>query len=308
MRPQPLESGERRTPWESSQELHFYLSGRTPFFASRDDQRFSWCLYVPSGRNEEQGTWPLAIVVHGTERSAEGYRDAFAEFGETHGCIIMAPLFPCGIEEPLELHNYKWLEYKGLRFDLILLKMIDEVSELYSVKRDRFLLHGFSGGGHFVHRFLYLHPDRVLGASIGAPGVVTLLDQERDWWVGVRDVKDRFGRELCLASMKDVAVQMVIGSEDKETWEIALSPKDARWMEGANDAGRTRIERLDSLRRSFETAGVSVRYDVIPGVAHDGFAVLEPVRDFFGSVLVANGLSATAKPTSERQGPSSSKN
>lgn len=62
------------------------------------------------------------------------------------------------------------------QFDHVLLAMVDEIAPL-PLAAGRFLMHGFSGGGHFAHRFFSLHPRRLLGASIGAPGMVTLLDR-----------------------------------------------------------------------------------------------------------------------------------
>ena len=43
---------------------------------------------------------------------------------------------------------------------------------------------GFSGGAQFAHRFLYIHPGRLRAVSLGAPGLVTMLDETRAWWVG----------------------------------------------------------------------------------------------------------------------------
>lgn len=263
----------------------YYQLGHTSVFAARADQRIAWCAYVPRDYATSSRRYPLAVVVHGTERRAESYRDRFAEFGERHGCVVLAPLFPAGIEEPGEVNNYKWLEYRGIRFDRLLLALVDEIAELYRIDADRFLMHGFSGGGHFVHRFLYLHPERLLGASIGAPGVVTLLDTELDWWVGVRDVAARFGRAVDLERVREVPVQTVIGSDDDETWEITLRPGDGLWMPGSERAGRTRLDRIAALGDSLARHGVSVRRDVVPGVGHDGFAILEPVRAFFADVL-----------------------
>jgi len=56
-------------------------------------------------------------------------------------------------------------------------------------------------------------------------------------------------------------------------------------MPGVNDAGRTRIDRLNALRASLEHVGVSVRHDVVAGVAHHGYSLLGPVREFFAEVL-----------------------
>ena len=40
-----------------------------------------------------------------------------------------------------------------MRFDLLLLAMVDEVERKYGIDARRFCLFGFSGGGQFVHRF-----------------------------------------------------------------------------------------------------------------------------------------------------------
>src|SRR5690606_11414665 len=97
--------------------LSFYDFGPTPFFASQYDQRFSYCLYVPQDYSETDGRqYDLAVIVHGTGRTAAQYRDRFADFAEKHGCIILAPLFPVGIVEPGELANYKRIEFHGIRY------------------------------------------------------------------------------------------------------------------------------------------------------------------------------------------------
>jgi pimeloyl-ACP methyl ester carboxylesterase len=266
--------------------LTIYDVGRTTFYACQLDQRFSYCLYVPGNYAENAAkVYGLAVTVHGTGRNAAGYRDSLADFADAHDCIVLAPLFPAGIIQPDELSNYKLLEFHGIRFDLVLLSMIDEVAAKYRVDTNRFLLYGFSGGGHFTHRFFYLHPERLLGISIGAPGVVTLLDTTRDWWVGVRDLTSRFAKPLDLNAMRRVAVHMVIGDRDTETWEITIKPHHKWWMPDANIAGATRIDRLHALRRSYEDHGIEVRLDMVPGAAHEPDKMMGPVRAFFAATL-----------------------
>ncbi|MBA2450366.1 MAG: alpha/beta hydrolase [Chloroflexi bacterium] len=276
------------TRTRGAKRLSSYELGRTPFFAARCDQRFSYCLYVPDNYDPAgTATYPLAVIVHGTRRTAQRYRDKFAAFGRAHDCIVLAPLFPCGIIEPGELNNYKHIKFYDIRFDLLLLAMIDEVAERYRVHAERFLLHGFSGGGQFAHRFFYLHPARLMGVSIGAPGTVTLLDPDRDWWCGIRDIEQQFDRSLDYDRLREVPVQTVIGANDTETWQITIRRESRLWMEGANDAGRTRRERLEALATSFERAGLRVRHDVVPGVGHNGLKVLEPVKAFFAETLAS---------------------
>ncbi len=267
-------------------KLSFYDFGATTFFASQFDQRFSYCLFVPEDYDEDgTETHELIVIVHGTGRTAAQYRDYFANFARERRCIVLAPLFPAGIVVQGDLANYKRIEFHGIRFDHILLSMIDEVAAKYRLKSSRAIMYGFSGGGQFCQRFFMLHPHRLKAVSIGAPGVVTLLDPDYDWWVGVRDVETRFGCHIDLEAMKAVTVHTVIGEEDTATWEIAIPRGSAFWMEGADLQGDCRIDRIEALAKSFEMQGIAVRRDRVPGVAHEPFKVLEPVEAFFADVL-----------------------
>jgi predicted peptidase len=267
--------------------LSVYERGETTLFASRSDQRFSYCMYVPKAYEEDDSAYPLVIPVHGSGRGAQSFRSKFIDFAEANQCIILAPLFPCGIIEPREMDNYKFIKFHDIRYDLVLLDMVDEIAERYRVSPDRFLIHGFSGGAQFVHRFLYLHPKRLAAASIAAPGRVTLLDETLPWWMGTRDFSREFGAQPDVDALRQVAVQMIVGAEDTETWEITMTEASPKWMPGANDSGATRIDRLMSLRDSFVRHGISVQFDLVPGVGHEGVApaLLGRVKDFLAGVI-----------------------
>lgn len=269
----------------------YYYTGRTTQFACQADQRFSYCMYVPTSYAERTGPFPLVVLQHGTGRRGPQYRDNFADFAEAHSCVVLAPLFPAGIDDPGDIHNFKFIKYHDIRFDLILLAMVDEVAGILDVDAGRFLLHGFSGGGQFAHRFFYLHPDRLAGVSIGAPGRLTLIDRDKPWWTGWNGMEEALGATPKPEFFTQVPVQMVVGGNDVETWEIN-NPGASNWMAGVAETGNTRIERLTTLRRNFEDHGIAVRFDIVPGVAHEPMKVLAPVKDFFASIL-----------TSERHAP-----
>jgi poly(3-hydroxybutyrate) depolymerase len=259
----------------------------TAQFACTVDERFSFCLYVPDGYDERsQQQWPLVVAVHGTLRESQLMRDRFARFATAHSAIVLSPLFPAGIGDPLDVNNYKLIEYRGIRFDRILLSMIEQIAALYRLEFQRVLMYGFSGGGQFVHRFLYLHPHRLRAVSIGAPGLVTLLDPAKRWWVGTGGLHAALGVEPDLEAMRQVKVQMIIGAEDSET-EVTVEPSSRLYMPGVNDAGTTRIERLRSLAASFAKHGIPVRFDLVPDVGHEygQEILLTHVYDFFGDVL-----------------------
>ena len=257
--------------------VEYYHSGPTAFFASQRDQRFSYCLYVPGAHRTATTPLPLTVVVHGTQRMAERYRDAYRGFAEQHQTVVLAPLFPAGIGEPGDLNGFKRLSFHGVRFDKVLLDIVDEVAQRYRVDAAKFALHGFSGGGQYAHRFAYLHAARLSAVSIGAPGRITRIDPDVPWWLGTADLRERFGQDLDLEALRTVPVQMVVGAEDTETWEIEEPGLDA--------GGDTRVARLTSLRDNFEAYGIDVRFDLVPGIGHRGLQLQEVVQQFFGEVL-----------------------
>lgn len=225
------------------------------------------------------------IIIHGSRRTAEGYRDAFTEFADLYNCIVLAPLFPVGILDVDDQHSYKYIRHPGLNYDDVLFHMISDVRKQFSRLRPKFLLHGFSGGGQFAHRYFYLNPEDLLAVSIGAPGTVTLLNKDRNWWPGIQNFEQIFGKRPNFDAMKKVGVQLVIGSEDIEIWDVLVKDTSPTWAKGANDSGENRRERLNALRKSLESHGICVQLNIIENVNHDGMAVLDEVRYYFGNVL-----------------------
>jgi poly(3-hydroxybutyrate) depolymerase len=262
-----------------------YDLGPTPVIACKADPRFSYCLYVPKNLGKSAQPPELVVAMHGTGRGFTGYRDAFQDFGRWNNCIVLAPLFPIGVLGDDNRDGFKYMREGAIRYDHVLLAMVAEVEARYGVSFPRFGLFGYSGGGHFAHRFLMLQPQKLWACSIGAPGSVTLLDPTRDWWVGTRNMVELFGAAPDVAAMKQVAVQMIVGAADLETWEITHKPGGRNWMPDANHAGATRPERLASLKASFEEAGIGVRFDLVPNMAHDGLRAVPRVEDFFAEHL-----------------------
>lgn len=278
------------THHEKSKGLkRLYLRGETTIFASRFDPRFPYALFVPhrfDSMPADEVT--LLVSVHGTGRMQSLYRDLFAEFTEYHNCIVIAPLFPVGVRGDGNLHGYKYIEEGDIRYDQVILAIVDEVAETFRVSGEKVLMFGFSGGAHFTHRFTILHPERIKAASIGAPGSVTLLDRTRPWWVGIGDVEQRFGVTVDMTAFESLPIHMAVGSADNETWEITHNPGDPYYMRGANDAGRTRIDRLNTLADTFRSAGACVRFDTVVGKMHDVVPVARHSRAFFHDVLAGN--------------------
>ncbi|AJY75392.1 hypothetical protein [Paenibacillus beijingensis] len=272
-------------PLQQRQRLE---KGATTLYASQFDQRFSYCAYVPKSFDAEHPQHGrLIVLIHGTDRNAQIYRDAFSDLAEQTGAMVLAPLFPAGIIEAGELNAYKFVRFHDIRFDHVLLSMIDEFSSKYGVAFERFLLFGFSGGAQFVHRFYYLHPQLLEGVSIASPGNVTLLDDTRDWFVGTRGFEEQFGSKLDLERLREVPVQLVIGSLDCEIQKTGK--ENPFWQEGVEVAGDSRLARIRTLRDNMIRNGIRVRYDEVEDAAHEGKKLFPVVQSFFGEILAEAG-------------------
>ncbi|KAJ7460782.1 poly hydrolase [Mycena latifolia] len=251
------------------------LTGKTPFFACAEDQRFSFGLYVPTCHTFEGPRLPLLVVVHGTRRQTGGYINHLKDFSEQHRVVVMCPLFPAGIIDLFDVHNYKGLLYHDIRFDLILLSMIAQAAGTWRIDANKFFLHGFSGGGQFAHRFLYLHPTRLRGVSVGAPGSITRPTTAQAWPTGLGDAASVFGIEPDFAQITRVPVQLLVGEKDTDTSMIARDEV----------AGRTRLERARFLHSAFADRGVASVLDIVPGVAHDGMKCLPAVEAWLAPLI-----------------------
>ena len=266
----------------------YQLRGRG-LTACQADQRFSYALFCPPALLEAPERHPapdLIVSVHGSGRKVHAGLDAFADLAARRGAVVLAPLFPIGIDDPHDADAYKYIGDDGLRYDLLLLEMIAEAGDVLGCRFNRIVMFGFSGGGQFTHRFLLLHPHRLAGASIGAPGKVTLPADARPWWIGTGDTASRFGSALDPSALRSVAIQLIVGAEDTDTEEIALWPGDARWRPGADDAGVTRVDRLRTLHAAFERIGADATLDILPGVGHASAGpIVNRVCEFFDGVL-----------------------
>jgi len=301
-----------------------FLVGKVPFRVSRSHPSALYTLYIPphaynpdpSRRNNESNSesnadqnpvynlprLPLMIDVHGTGRNAGSCRDRLIDFADTHHVAILAPLFPASIEGPADLDSYKLLRSTMLASDLVLLDILDEIKAIWpGIATDKVFLLGFSGGGQFALRFLYVHPERLWSVSIGAPGRVTFLDGRQDWPDGVKDFEAVFGPGATTGAEKIKAIkaiQLVVGSEDNvihgggEFWkwmgqlktQLTKDESGRQSLQGPKSQYQTiregRLDTLTKLRDSWAAEGIPARFDVVPGVGHETNKVLPAMLEF----------------------------
>ncbi|KAF5388785.1 hypothetical protein D9757_005676 [Collybiopsis confluens] len=257
------------------------------------DPRFSFSIYIPDSAKTRL---PLVVVVHGISREVDGYMEGMRSLCEQHACALLCPLFPEGVPNPKHKNSYKELYSSKTRFDTILLSIIDQAAQSWELYTEQFYLHGFSGGGQFVHRFMYLHPDRLAAVSIGAPGRLTAPDLQSPWPEGIADVQQVFALpEIQFDKMASIPVQFVIGERDVKTSMIE-GMKDPTKFE--MEAGQTRMERIRWLKAAWETVGIASELTVVSGAGHDGLKCLSAVTEWLGQKLSDSRRSGIFLPSS----------
>lgn len=297
------------------------LVGHIPQTALRSDPRLSYALYVPpthynpnpkANRRPEGGSLPLLpllVTIHGTKRDISPIHKALVPFAEATPCAVLAPLFPACLDHPLDLDSYKGLRSRTLRSDLALLGMLDEVGHRWpGIDTSRVYLMGFSGGGQFAHRFLYLYPERLVAVSVGAPGSTTLLDPAQKWPAGIADVEDLFGRSVDKELIRRVAIHLVVGGADvdihgsEEFWEWLIQSGliPGRTQKDVRDGGkaaavRNRLGTIRQLQTRWKEDGIEAQLDIVPGAAHESAKVQGHVLQFMESLMRQSRIPLSAR-------------
>lgn len=251
-------------------------------FSLRSDPRFIWSMYVPESFSADPAGHSLAVAVHSSYRDQSAMREGFLEFARFNRFVILAPMFPVSVLGDGNVDGYKYIAEGDIRYDRVLLDMVAEIGTVLQRDFSKFMLFGFSGGGHFVHRFLYLHPERLDAVAIGSPGGITLIDDSRDFWLGTRNIEALFGTTFDLAAIRRVKVQLLIGANDVEPFPFP--PKMDALLAYRASLGRNRLEVNEALFGNYRASGLDVRRVVIPNCAHDVRPMIPAAQDFFLTV------------------------
>lgn len=270
-----------------------FLVGHVPLKALNSDPRVSYALYIPPARYNATTRLPLLVWIHGTLRKWTAlFEEELTSFADTTPCAVLAPLFPAGLDGPKDLDSYKTLSSASLRSDLAFLSILDEVSQRWpNIDTNKIFLTGFSGGGQFVHRFLYLYPERLVAVSIGAPGRVTMLDEDRKWPAGVADVQKLFARSINKQQIQQVAIQLVVGSADdkihgdKEFWAWLqhVKGREEEQSHGTLSAmSQGRLRTLHDLQASWERDGIDSQLTIVEGMSHEAGRARNHMLEYLG--------------------------
>lgn len=182
------------------------------------------------------------------------------------------------------------------RLDLQLIAMVDHARGQLAGEgirvEPKILIQGFSASGMFCNRFVALHPDRVLAATIDSPGGWPLVPsarytgEELPYPAGVSDLEPLVGRQFDATEFLRVPQLYYMGSLDdndsldlRDGWDEAPAKQLDRLF---GDNPQSRWPRAEAI---FRDSGSRATFLLVEGVGHDRKKLQGLSTDFFRSVL-----------------------
>ena len=244
---------------------HTAHNEKSPFGRSDAIVGFRTCQAMPDAQyfyarpSRPTQDAPVLVSVHGISRNAREHVRTFAQYCNSLGWVVVAPLFPAD-----RFPKYQQLDFARKhdysRPEPALNAILDEITKLTGANTERIYMFGFSGGGQFVHRYAMVNPHRVIAAALGAPGWYTFPDPGAPFPRGLHINARETGFRLEEKSMFGVPAAVFVGTQDIDRDKtLNTSPKiDAQ-------QGRTRLERgrrwVAAMRATAQSHGLDTCYD-----------------------------------------------
>jgi len=219
--------------------------------------------YVPQ---QTQRHGRVMISVHGISRNAEQHLAGFAPLAETHGVVMLAPLFP---QQDFPYYQRLGTSMTESRADLAFDRVLQDAAEWLGINPFPLRMFGFSGGGQFTHRYALFYPKRMERMALAAPGWYTFPDPEQRYPLGLRPSENWPKLKFSLLKYFRIETLVLIGAEDDlRTDDLNRS----RRIDAAQ--GLTRVERgerwvnaMKSLARAFHVPS-RIRLASVPNANH----------------------------------------
>lgn len=215
----------------------------------------------------------VLIVMHGTKRDADSYRDSWEKYAQNENLLVLVPEFSDrNFPESISYNLAGMIDGNGnttkkdqWAFSLID-KLFEEVKKDLEFDSERFYLYGHSAGAQFVHRYVMFHPSDKLGLAIAAnSGWYSFPKGENEFPYTIGNHVKSFD----LRSAFSTNLTILLGSEDTDP-----NHKYLRKSKGAMLQGAHRLERGQNYYRSAKEVCKANGYNfnwnlkVVSGVAH----------------------------------------
>ncbi len=111
--------------------------------------------------------------------------------------------------------------------------------------------------------------------SVGAPSSITRLDPALPWPSGIADVAEKFGVAHPLGTPLPLRPPLPV--------HVTVGELDTRPLR--RPPGATRLGQALALHQHLLERGVPTTLEVVPGLAHNGFALLPAATRFLSTLL-----------------------
>lgn len=221
-------------------------------------------LYLP---RQPAGRGKVLVSVHGVSRNALEHIELLRAFADRHGVVLVAPLFT-----PETFRDYQRLGRKGrgLRADLALIRLLNEIGLETGLDTSKVDMFGFSGGAQFAHRFSYAHSQRVRSLALGSAGWYTMPDRSLPYPYGTADAKGLDAVRFNPLATANLPTLVLVGEDDDREDDEELN----RSRVVMQSQGRHRLERartwtatMNALARQLGLPGPA-KLVVLPGIGH----------------------------------------
>jgi poly(3-hydroxybutyrate) depolymerase len=211
---------------------------------------------------------PVAVVMHGMGRNADGYRDAWVAASEAHGFLVICPEFSNAKFPGVEFYNYGNARAPEAAWTFFALdRAVAAALASVGAPETPFALYGHSAGAQFVHRYLLL---------TGAPRARRIVIANAGWY-SWPDFSIAFPHGLGQSSATEAGlraalgrpVTILLGEADNDPTHFQLRRDAATDVQGLH-----RFERgqnfFAAARAAAEALGVPFGWSLatVPGVAH----------------------------------------
>ena len=247
---------------------------------------------------------PIVMVLHGQNRNAKNYRDAWKGHADRHGFLLLAPefseeLFPGNQYEhgnyfaatPAQAEKNKTFPQKN-HSDYWSFRVPDKIFTDFGAHRETtnrrtYYIYGHSAGAQFVHRMLAVVPETKVQMAVAAnAGRYTLPDADESWPYGL---KEAAATSAEIRKFLAAPLVILVGENDTDSEHPGL-----RRTKKADRQGLNRLERgryfYDFGSALAKSLGVPFgwRFQIVPGAAHSNKAMAEAAADLIAQDVSAN--------------------
>ncbi len=226
---------------------------------------------------------PVVMVMHGTNRDADHYRDEWLPHAMRYSFILLVPQFSRTYFPSSRQYHRGNMQDDAGRFlpeRLWTFTVVDSlflhVKHRLSLTTPTFALYGHSAGGQFVHRYALFRSSTYAHLLIAAnAGWYTMPTWETDYPYGLRNSPLDTPEELAHAFKRHLII--LLGEEDTDPNDPYLNTSPEAMAQGPHRFARG-IKFMDTARKTADSLNLPLCWVVqtVPHVGHSNRGMSEP--------------------------------